>query len=126
MIRADRRAVLKGSAALAALGAPAATASARPRRTVTVFDSRLPESASFAASRRGARMDVALGDGTLWADLRRGLPATATVEGLTGWSDWAALRSELEGQGFRLSHEQRLSGPLSGRDGLFRWAMKAR
>lgn len=125
-MRADRRSVLKGSAALAALGAPAATASARPRRTVTVFDSRLPESTSFAAGRRGARLDVAEGDATLWADLRRGLPATARVEGLTGWSDWTALRSELEGQGFRLVHEGRLSGAPSGRDGLFRWAMKGR
>lgn len=125
-MRADRRSVLKGSAALAVLAAPAATATARPRRTVTVFDSRLPESASFAATRRGLRLDVAEGDASLWVDLRRGLPATARVEGLTGWSDWTALRSELEGQGFRLSHEQRLSGPLSGRDGLFRWAMKGR
>ncbi|WP_091148994.1 hypothetical protein [Novosphingobium sp. CF614] len=123
----DRRTVLKGTAALAA-AAPLAvgTAQGMTARRLIVFDSRLPESASFAAGVAGQRFDLARAHETQWAELRGDLPEVGGVEGLIGWSDWTAVRGELESRGFRRTSEARIAAPLSGKANLFRWSMMKR
>jgi hypothetical protein len=118
-VKADRRAVLKGGAVLGvAAGLPLAARASAP--ALTVFDSRLPESAAFARTRRsGLQLDLAT------ASLRT-LPVASRIEGLTGWSDWIDLRGELELRGLRLLSEDRVQATLSGRAHLFRWSMQAR
>ena len=118
-MKADRRAVLKGGAVLsAAAGLPLAASAAAP--ALTVYDSRLPESAAFARTRNGGRQ-IDLASANL-----RALPAATRIEGLTGWSDWIDLRGELELRGLRVVAEDRVAAPLSGRAHLFRWTMQAR
>jgi len=126
--RIDRRALLKGSAiAGAAVAVPMAAAAVSPRATLVVFDSRLPESRDFAASLASAhRLDLAAAHDTQWAGLRGDLPAVTRIEGLTGWSDWVAVRGELEARGLRLSAEDPVAAPLSRKAHLLRWSMKAR
>ena len=123
-MRASRRGVLKGAGATAALGLPGAARAALP--ALVVFDSRLPESASFAASLAGPKLDLARAHDSRWAELRCELPALVTIEGLTGWSDWVAVRGELESRGLRLVAERPVKAALSGRTHLFRWTMKPR
>jgi len=124
----DRRTLLKGAALAGAAGAlPLAAGAATPARTLLVFDSRLPESRDFAQAHAAAhRLDLAGAHDSQWADLRGGLPAVTRVDGLTGWSDWIAVRGELEARGLRLSAEDRVAAPLSGKAHLLRWSMKAR
>ena len=126
----DRRTLLKGSATLGAAAAAPLAASAAAEAATTrliVFDSRIAESRSFAAAQPGTlRLDLADAHDTHWAALRRDLPAVTRVEGLTGWSDWIAVRGELETRGLRLAGESPVKAPLSGRAHLFRWSLKAR
>jgi hypothetical protein len=122
-MRVSRRSVLKGSALVGAVAAtPAAAAMAKPAPLV-VFDSRIPESAAFAASQSAAEM-IDLAHGT--AEGARAINFPRAVTGVTRWSDWTALRGILEAQGLRLSKETRAAAPLSGRTHLFRWTMTAR
>jgi hypothetical protein len=113
-----RRGVLKGGAlASAAVSLPAGAAMLR-RVGIVVYDSEIAASRAFA---KGAgvtsKLDLAEEHRERFATLRAGLPKGKTIEGLTRWSDWVALRSELETQGWRLAFEAR-SGVL------FRWTMR--
>jgi hypothetical protein len=123
-MRSDRRTMLKGAAALVAVPIAAGAAVAAPR--LVVFDSRMPESAAFAARMTGARIDLARAHETHWAALRGYRGDIGAVEGLTGWSDWIAVRGELEARGLRLGREDRVAAPISGKAHLFRWSMKRR
>lgn len=118
MIRADRRTVLKAGAVagVAGLAAPAA-AFAIP--ALTVCDSRIAESRVFAPG--GAALDLAQG----W-DAVRAHPGAARIEGLTGWSDYVALRGLFGARGLRVVREERVAAPLSSRANLIRWRMVAR
>lgn len=120
----DRRTMLKGAGLVGA--AVAVPGMAAPLSRLIVFDSRIPESTAFASAQAGfARIDMADQDVTQWRAVRE-LATEARVEGLTRWSDWVALRGELQGRGLRLITERRSMAPLSGRDHLFRWSMAAR
>ncbi|MBF9152945.1 twin-arginine translocation signal domain-containing protein [Novosphingobium jiangmenense] len=122
-MRVSRRSMLKGGALAGAVAAtPAVAAMVKPSALV-VFDSRIPESAAFAAAHRGAAM-IDLAHGT--AEGVRAINSPRAVTGVTRWSDWTALRGVLEAQGLRLSEETRAAAPLSGRTHLFRWTMTAR
>lgn len=124
-MRVSRRSMLKGGAiAGSALAMPAAaTAIEAGALPVVVFDSRIPESAAFAATQGALRqIDLAAGLEAGWREL--GDPAR--VVGLTRWSDWTVLRGALEEKGLRAGHEARSPAPMSGRDHLFRWTMAAR
>ncbi|MFM2300315.1 MAG: hypothetical protein RLZZ84_51 [Pseudomonadota bacterium] len=117
-----RRDALKaGAIASAALAAPVGAAALR-RRTVVLFDSRLPESLAFANTASGVQIDLAGEHATRFATLRAGPPQGIRIEGLTRWSDFAPLRRELERQGWRITAESR-----TGKAGtLFRWSMAHR
>ena len=116
--------MLKGAAALVAVPLGGGVALATPR--LVVFDSSVPESVSFAARIAGTRIDLARAHETLWSDLRGYVGDIDAVEGLTGWSDWIAVRGELEARGLRLGSEIRAAAPLSGKAHLFRWSMTGR
>ena len=116
--------MLKGMAALVAVPLAGGAAKARPR--LVVFDSRVLESAAFAAGMAGTHIDLASAHETRWAALRGYRGTIGAVEGLSGWSDWIAVRGELEARGFRLGSEDRVAAPLSGKAHLFRWSMKRR
>lgn len=122
-MRVSRRSMLKGGALAGAVAAtPALAAMAKPAPLV-VFDSRIPESAAFAASQGGSgKIDLALGT----AQAARAIKSPSAVTGVTRWSDWTALRGVMEAQGLRLTDETRAAAPLSGRTHLFRWTMAAR
>jgi hypothetical protein len=129
----NRRTVLKGSAlAGAAVGVPlaanAATSAVTGKSaTLVIFDSRIAESADFAARRAAAhRIDLAEAQQTRWAALRGSLPPVGSVEGLTGWSDWITVRGELESRGLRVVSESPVKAALSGKTHVFRWSLKAR
>lgn len=126
MIRTSRRGALKAGAALGAVGAVPGVAHAVGAARAVVFDSRIAESAHFGRRTGGHRIDLAQEDARLWAGLRREFPAVSRVEGLTGWSDWISVRSELEARGFRLVGEAPVRAPLSARGGLHRWTMAVR
>ena len=70
-------------------------------------------------------VDLAREHATLFARLRGPLPP-GRIEGLTGWSDWVALRGELEGRGWRIAGEAPVAAPASGRAHLFRWTLAPR
>lgn len=117
MIRASRRAVLKGGA-LAGAAATLPLAARRAEARVVVYDSRIAGSQHFAA---GQGIDIA--QGMLFA--RRALalvPHGARVEGLTRWSDWVGLRGLLQDRGFRTDAETRVPGSPA----LFSWTMRGR
>lgn len=119
----DRRTALKaGSLAGAAAALPAAARSATGAALV-VHDSRLAESEAFLAAQSGSRLDIAREDAARWPLLRAGAPRHARIEGLTRWSDWVQLRSELEARGYRTAGEIAAGAP---RDHLFRWTMRRR
>lgn len=121
-----RRNLLKGAGVgAAAIATPAAALASAP--VLVLYDSRLPESADFAARHGSAqRLDVAQGHATGWADLRAGLPRGTRIEGLTRWSDYAALRLALRGSGLRAGAETPARAPVSGHDGLTRWSLAPR
>ena len=122
-MRVSRRSMLKSSALAGAVVATPAMAAVASPRPLVVFDSRIPESAAFAATRApGRSIDLALSS----ADAARAIKFPQVVTGLTRWSDWTALRGVMEAQGLRLSEEIRAAAPLSGRTHLFLWTMTAR
>jgi hypothetical protein len=116
-----RRGLLRGGVlASAMVGVPAGAAALR-RGGLVVYDSAIPESRAFVRGVSGTRkLDLAAEHRRRFATLRAGLPGSKAIDGLTRWSDWVALRSELESGGWRLTYEAR-SGK---RDDLFRWAMQ--
>lgn len=115
---ATRRGVLKGGViATAAITVPAGAAALRLAGLV-VYDSDSAESRAFVRSAGVVRkLDLAEEHRARFATLRAGLPSGKTIEGLTRWSDWVGLRSELESQGWRFAFEAR-----SGK--LYRWTMR--
>jgi TAT (twin-arginine translocation) pathway signal sequence len=118
----SRRNVLKGAATMgAAASVPAFAASGGP--TLVLFDSRIPESLSFAKG-RFPQLDVAHLDASRWVELRGGMSGVKHVTGLTGWSDWIVARGLLEERGLRLRSETAITAPLSGKAHLFRWEMR--
>jgi hypothetical protein len=116
-----RRNVLKGAATVSAAASIPAFAAAG-EQTMMIYDSRIPESLSFAKG-HSLRYDVAALDATRWAELRNELPSVRHVTGLTGWSDWIVARGLLEEQGLRLRTEAAVPAPISGKVHLFRWEM---
>lgn len=104
-MKINRRSLIKAGAATAAASGVVIRATAAQPPALVVYDSRLPESAAFAASFSGAKLDVAHEDRQFWATLRAGAPKGRVI-GLTRWSDLIIVRGELERQGKRLSSEQ--------------------
>lgn len=118
-----RRTVLKGSALAGAVAAVPAGAAALKQAGLVVFDSRLPESLAFARMAGALRtLDLASEHDAHFATIRSGVPQSKSLEGLTRWSDWVALRSELESHGWRVTSEQ-VAAP---RQRLLRWSMARR
>jgi hypothetical protein len=118
----SRRNVLKGAATIsAAASMPAFAATGSP--ILVIYDSRIPESRSFAKGRY-PQLDVANLDTSRWAELRGGMSDARQVTGLTGWSDWIVARGLLEERGLRLQSETAVPAPLSGKAHLFRWEMR--
>lgn len=121
----DRRTLLKvGAAGGLAVATPAAAAMGQA--TVILYDSRIPEALAFArTTAHSGAIDLYREHHTHFADLRSGAHPRR-IEGLTRWSDWVAIRGELEAQGFRLVSEAPVAAPASGRGHLFRWSMRRR
>jgi hypothetical protein len=118
----SRRTVLTGAASISAVAAVPAFAVSRSA-TLVLFDSRIPESRSFAKGRL-PQLDVARLDASRWAELRGGMSGIRQVTGLTGWSDWIVARGLLEESGLRLRSETSVPAPISGKAHLFRWDMR--
>ena len=122
-MQVSRRTMLKGGTLATSAIAMPAVAMEMQATPLVIFDSRIPESVAFAATQTGLRtIDLAQGTEAAW----RALGNPSSVNGLTRWSDWTALRGALEEQGLRAQDEARASAPLSGRDHLFRWSMVSR
>jgi hypothetical protein len=123
-----RRAVLAGAATA---GAAAATltlsGSGRGMPALAIYDSRLPESRAFAAAARVRRMkllDIASEDETLWRASRDIAAARGgAVIGMTGWTDWVAIRGLFEGHGLRVRHEARIASHRPGTATPFEWEL---
>lgn len=123
MTALTRRNLLKGSAIAGAAVAVPAGAAALRQAGLVVFDSRLPESLAFARTAGGVRtLDLAAEQDAHFVTIRSGVPQGKSLEGLTRWSDWVALRSELESHGWRVTSEQ-IASP---RQRLLRWSMARR
>ncbi|MBB3954879.1 hypothetical protein [Novosphingobium sediminicola] len=113
MLRLSRRRMMQGAGAAGLIAARPALAAAAP--ALLVYDSRLPESAAFAAaSSTPLRHDLAQGR----LDPRR-IGLVSRIEGLTRRSDYVALSLALRLHGMRSKDERR----LSTRDHLFRWSL---
>ncbi len=124
-MRTDRRSLLKAGAVVSAISAAPVAMAAQRHRSIAMFDSRIPESVAFARSSGAAgEIDLYREHHTHFAALRAG-QHPATIEGLTGWGDWVAVRGELEAQGYRVAAEEAIKS-RTGRTHLFRWTMKAR
>jgi hypothetical protein len=105
-VKIARRTVLIGAGGLL-IAAPAAFMALR--KACAVYDSRVAESALFAAEAQasGARpFDIAHEEAAHWRGVRAGL--AGPLIGLTRWSDWTILRGALEAQGRRVRSEVRL------------------
>jgi hypothetical protein len=124
-VSVSRRAVLKGASALgAATALPMAVTAKQP--VLAVYDSRLPESRLFAVTQRrsGIRViDIAQGGRALWTVAQQDIPASGTIIGMTGWSDWVVLRGLMEEQGKRLTHEIRIPHKGARMATPFEWGM---
>ncbi|WP_157083135.1 hypothetical protein [Novosphingobium lentum] len=121
--------MLKGSAIAGAVVTAPVAARAMQQQLVqrlVVYDSRIAESRAFASAQTGfPAIDIGDAHETLWRSIRD-VAHHGRVDGLTGWSDWVAVRGALQGKGLRLVAEQRAAAPLSGHAHLFRWSMIAR
>jgi hypothetical protein len=118
----SRRTILKGAATISAAASIPAIA-ATEAQALVIYDSRIPESHSFAVGRH-PQLDIANLDASRWAELRGGMSGVRYVTGLTGWSDWIVARGLLEEQGLRLRSEAAVPAPISGKAHLFRWDMR--
>lgn len=126
-MRTDRRSLLKAGAIASAAGAAPLAMAAGRSKSVVMFDSREPESLAFARtlhSSGSSPIDLYREHHTHFAALRAG-DHPGTIEGLTGWGDWVAVRGELEAQGYRVAAEEAIKS-RTGKTHLFRWTMKAR
>lgn len=86
------------------------------RNQITVFDSRFARSQMFAAAGLGETVDVAQNPVNLWSALRD-VPTGASVVGLTRWSEFIAIRGQLESTGLRVRH-------FKQQDQFVNWVMK--
>jgi hypothetical protein len=121
----SRRMILKGGAAISAAVTLPAIASAQTQ-IVAVYDSRIPESRSFAKTLGPALLiDVAAQEYLNWVVVRQELLGTRQIKGLTGWTDWVNVRGLLEERGLRLTSQTSVPAPLSGKAHLFKWEMRA-
>jgi hypothetical protein len=121
----SRRSVLKAGAAASASISLHAFA-ANNFSTLVLFDSRIPESCTFARAANnsyGAMIDLADIETTQWISLRASFAGKHSVVGLTGWTDWVIARGFLEERGLRLTSETSVPAPVSGKAHLFRWEM---
>jgi hypothetical protein len=114
-----RRRLLQSAGAVGALASAPALA-AKASQALLVYDSRLAESAGFAAQHGASGLDVAQG----LHPRRLALGNATALEGMTGWSDYVALRGALRLQGFRPVAERKVEAPLSGAAHLFRWRLE--
>ncbi|HSI18609.1 MAG TPA: hypothetical protein VK980_12615 [Sphingomonas sp.] len=121
-----RRAVMAGTATAGV--AAALTFSAGSKAPVlAIYDSRLPEARLFAEQARGrgiALHDIADEDTNLWRASRAiaHAPGRAVI-GMTGWTDWVALRGLFAGQGLRVQQEARRRSPPHATATTFEWAL---
>ena len=104
-MKVDRRTLIKAGALTAAASAATVRSVAARPPALLVYDSRLPDSLTFAAAFDGPKLDVAQEDRIFWATLRAGAPKGRII-GMTRWSDLVVVRGELETQGKRLKSEQ--------------------
>jgi hypothetical protein len=112
-MRATKRDVLIGAGGLL-LALPAATIALQAE--LAIYDSRIPESAAFAAEAKAAvarLFDIADEEARRWRNIRSGL--RAPLIGLTRWSDWTILRGALEAQRLRVRREIRLDYSATAR-----------
>lgn len=123
-MRTTRRGLLKGSALAGAAVAIPVAAGAATVAALLVFDSRLAESAGYAAG-KAALHRIDLAEVPLRA-AHQAMAGADQIEGLTRWSDWTVLRGLLEADGLRSASEANLAAPLSGHDGLWHWSMAVR
>ncbi len=112
MVHLSRRRLLQGAGAAGLIAARPALAAAP---AMLVYDSRIPESAAFAAaSPNPLRHDLAQGR----LDPRR-IGAITRVEGLTRRSDYVALSLALRLNGMRSEDDR----GMAARNHLFRWSL---
>jgi hypothetical protein len=99
----SRRNLLAGGAMASAAIAVSTHAVGKPGIQIIVFDSRDARSQTFAAAGHGENIDVAQNPVSLWSALRTVQPK-ALVRGFTRWSDFIAVRGNLERAGLRVRH----------------------
>ncbi len=100
-----RRSVLQGLlVAAATVSTGASQALSLPPGSLLVYDSGLPESCALASRHAGQAVDLADERANRWQSLRSHR-STATVVGLTSWSDLVQVRAALEPRGVRLCAE---------------------
>ncbi|WP_226015808.1 twin-arginine translocation signal domain-containing protein [Novosphingobium sp. FKTRR1] len=123
MIRTDRRRLLQGAAlAGGALGLGSSARALASEPDLLVHDSAVPTTAALTAQHPLAQcIDIARERHTRWQALRGHDGSARRIDGLTRWSDWVAIRGELERQGYRVASESR---PRSG--GLVHWSMTSK
>lgn len=102
-----RRSVLQGLlVAATAMSTGTSQALSLPSDSLLVYDSGLPESRAFASRHTGRPVDLADERANRWQSLRSHR-STATVVGLTSWSDLVQVRAALEPRGLRMRAEAR-------------------
>ena len=121
-----RRAVLAG-AATAGVAATLTFRAGSKAPALAIYDSRLPEARLFAerARTRGIVLhDIADEDANLWRASRAiaGAPGRAVI-GMTGWTDWVALRGLFAGQGLRVQQEAKRRSSPRATATTFEWAL---
>ncbi|MES1975208.1 MAG: hypothetical protein V4472_22335 [Pseudomonadota bacterium] len=128
MIVTRRQAVIGLAAASTAAAGPAfAWKPGADRPALAIHDSRIPESIAFARNMKGIPLiDLAREHASGWQAARALAVERGTVAGLTGWSDWVAVRGLLLERGLRVLSEAAVAAPLSGAVHLFRWDMGRR
>lgn len=104
-----RRSVLQGLlVAATAMSTGTSQALSLPSDSLLVYDSGLPESRALASRHTGRSVDLADERANRWQSLRSHR-STATVVGLTSWSDLVQVRVALEPRGLRMRAELRCS-----------------
>ncbi len=83
---------------------------------ITIFDSRDARSRTFAAAGPEQNIDVAQKSVNLWSVLRK-VPRETFVSGFTRWSDFIAIRGQLESAGLRVKY-------LKPQGDFIDWAME--
>lgn len=111
----SRRELLARGSIVSLAGAVPAQAVIARGPQITVFDSRFARSRMFAETRLGQYIDTAQNPVGLWTALRE-IPTKASVAGFTCWSDFIAIRGQLENASLRVRHVEQ-------KGQLIHWAM---